>query len=112
MASQSEPRNPFYLLLLFTGLLFIVTVLAYAVIPVLEQKAMDAGTMPPASPFRTALRENGAIWVLLEVAALVILGLLSMGLDRYRRWKLERTSAPTPPDASAATQVDSPPPKC
>jgi hypothetical protein len=87
MAEQKEPHNPFYLLLLLTGLLFVVTVLAYAVIPVLEEKAKDAGTMPPDSPFRDALRNQGATWVLLEVAALVIFGLLSMGLDRYRRWK-------------------------
>ena len=43
MPAPPEPRNPFYLLLLSTGMVFIVTVLAYAIIPVIEQKAMDAG---------------------------------------------------------------------
>lgn len=90
MADSPEPRNPFYLLLLIVGLIFVVTVLAYAVIPVLEQKAMDAGQMPPESPFRDALREHGWKWVLVEVALLVILGLLSMGLDRWRRHQKER----------------------
>ncbi|MBI3822436.1 MAG: hypothetical protein HY289_07125 [Planctomycetes bacterium] len=89
MAAPSEPRNPFYLLLLIVGLIFIVTVLAYAVIPVIEQKAMDAGQMPPPSPFRDALRNDGWKWVLAEVALLVVLGLASMGLDRWRRWKSE-----------------------
>jgi hypothetical protein len=56
---------------------------------VLEEKAKDAGQMPPASPFRDALRVDGWRWVLAEVAALVVFGLLSMGLDRYRRWKKE-----------------------
>jgi hypothetical protein len=102
MASESEPRNPFYLLLLIVCLVFVITVLAWAVIPVLEQKAMDAGTMPPPSPFRDALKRDGAKWVLAEVAAIVVLGLLSMGLDRYRRWKQERdqppaSSPPQPP---------------
>jgi hypothetical protein len=93
MASQSEPRNPFYLLMLIVGMIFIMTVLAYIVVPVLEEKAKDAGTMPPESPFRDALRHDGYRWVLAEVVLLVILGLLSMGLDRYRRWQQERNAS-------------------
>ncbi|MSU78169.1 MAG: hypothetical protein EXS16_08740 [Gemmataceae bacterium] len=96
MAQQSEPRNPIYLLLLAFGLVFIVTVLAYAVIPVLEEKAKDAGQMPPPSPFRDSLRQDGWLWVLIEVAILVVLGLASMGLDRWRRHQKEAESiAPT-----------------
>ncbi|MBM3995186.1 MAG: ABC transporter ATP-binding protein [Planctomycetes bacterium] len=104
-SEPSEPSNPFYYLLLVVGLVFIVTVLAYAVIPVIEQKAMDAGQMPPDSPFRDALRNDGWKWVLAEVALLVVLGLASMGLDRWRRWHAEsETSAapnedPKPPSA-------------
>ena len=85
-----EPRNPFYLLLLIAGVIFVMTVLAYAIVPVLEEKARDAGTIPPPSPFRDALRNDGWKWVLGEVAALIVLGLASMGLDRYRRWQRER----------------------
>src|SRR5688572_27902548 len=105
MAAPSEPRNPFYLLLLIVGLIFVVTVLAYAVIPVLEDKARDAGTEPPPSPFRQSLREEGWKWVLGEVALLVILGFASMGLDRYRRWRKEQETPSEP-----ATKVESPPP--
>ncbi len=107
MAVPSEPRNPFYLLLLGVGVMFIVTVLGYAVIPVLEEKAMDAGTMPPPSPFRDALRHDGWKWVLAEVAILVVLGLACMGLDRYRRWKIESAAEP---DSAAPTKAESPPP--
>ncbi|MBI3410567.1 MAG: hypothetical protein HY040_19700 [Planctomycetes bacterium] len=96
MTQQPEPRNPLYLLLLLVGIVFAVTVLAVAVVPVLEQKAMDAGEVPPPSPFRDALRQNGWQWVLYEVAALVVLGLASMGLDRWRRLKNERASATIP----------------
>lgn len=92
--TQEEPRNPFYLLLLLVGLLFVLTALAYAVVPVLEEKARDMGQVPPPSPFRDALRADGWKWVLLEVAALVVLGLLSMGLDRYRRWRQESVPPP------------------
>jgi hypothetical protein len=87
----SEPRNPFYFLLLLIGLVFVLTVLAYALVPVLEQKALDAGVVPPPSPLRDALRRDGWKWVLGEVALLVAVGLLSMGLDRYRRWRHERS---------------------
>jgi hypothetical protein len=87
-----EPRNPFYLLLLIVGMVFVLTVLTYALVPVLEQKALDAGTVPPPSPFRDALRRDGWKWVLGEVALLVVVGLLSMGLDRCRRWQRERDS--------------------
>src|SRR6516164_8949115 len=53
-----EPRNPFYFLLLFASVLFVVTALAYAVVPVLEEKARDAGEEPPPSAFRDALRQD------------------------------------------------------
>ena len=101
MAPQSEPRNPFYWLLLIVGLVFIATVLALAVVPVIEQKALDAGTSVPPSPFRDSLRDHGTTWVLVEVAALVVFGLLSMGLDRYHRWKLDRSNPPSSSDSSA-----------
>ncbi len=97
--TAGEPRNPLYLLLLIIGMFFVFTVLAYALVPTLEQKALDAGTIPPPSPFRSALRHDGWKWVLGEVAALVIVGLASMGLDRYRRWQREMT------EAKAATNV-------
>jgi hypothetical protein len=108
MANPSEPRNPFYFMLLGMGLIFIVTVLAYAVIPVLEEKAKDAGTMPPASPLRDSLREDGWKWVLIEVALIVVLGLASMGLDRWRRWQEESAKANL--EKTAPPTLESPPP--
>jgi hypothetical protein len=108
MANPSEPRNPFYFMLLGMGLIFIVTVLAYAVIPVLEEKAKDAGTMPPASPLRDALREDGWKWVLVEVALIVVLGLASMGLDRWRRWQEENAKANA--EKMSPSNLESPPP--
>jgi hypothetical protein len=106
MAESSEPRNPFYFLLLIVGLVLIVTVLAYAVMPMIEQKARDAGQeVPPRAEswFRNTLHQDGWKIVLGEVALLVVLGLASMGLDRWRRYKVESEN-------SRATEVETPPP--
>jgi hypothetical protein len=92
-----EPRNPFYILLLISSFLFVVTALAYAVVPTLEQKAIDAGQPPPPSDFRDALRADGWRWLLYEVAAMVVFALLSMALDRLRRLQNERLAAKMPP---------------
>jgi len=55
--TNREPRNPLYLLLLLASLLFVVNALAYAIVPVLEQKARDAGLGVPrrAAPGRRTL---------------------------------------------------------
>jgi hypothetical protein len=93
MSQVPEPRNPFYLLLLLASVLFVVTALAYAVVPTLEEKAKEAGEYPPPSAMRDALRNEGWRWLLVEVAAMVVLGVASMGLDRLRRLKKERAEA-------------------
>jgi hypothetical protein len=96
---MSEPRNPLYLLLLLVGVLFCVTALGYAVVPVLEEKARQAGAVPPPSEFREALNKDGWIWLLIEVAALIVLGLASMAVDHFRRIRKEMSAAKaeTPP---------------
>lgn len=88
--TTDEPRNPLYLLLLLASLLFVVTALAYAVVPVLEQKAADAGQPPPPSEFRDALRKDGWRWLLYEVGAVVVFSVASMALDRLRTLQKQR----------------------
>jgi hypothetical protein len=78
------------------SLAFVMTALAYALIPVLEDKAAEAGGVVPPSPFRDQLREYGGTWLLCEVAAMIVLGLLSMGLDRLRTLKKERAAVTMP----------------
>jgi hypothetical protein len=87
---QAEPRNPFYLLLLVASLLFVLTCLGYGVLPILEQKAAEAGQRPPPSEFRQALDADGWKWILYELAAMVVFAVLSMGLDRRRSMHKER----------------------
>lgn len=86
---DAEPRNPFYLLLLIASFAFIATALAYAIVPALEEKARDMGQDPPPSPFRDSLRTDGWKWLLVQVGLMVVFGLASMGLDRYRRYREE-----------------------
>ena len=97
MSNPPEPRNPFYLLLLLASLLFVVTALAYGLVPVLEEKAAEAGNPPPPSAFRDALRADGWKWLLIEVAVMALFALLSMGLDRLRSLQKERAQGTIPP---------------
>lgn len=92
-----EPRNPLYVLLLLASFLFVVTALAYAFVPVLEQKAADAGQPPPPSPFRDALRKDGWRWLLYEVGAVVVLSITSMAVDRLRTLQKQRTEGTISP---------------
>jgi hypothetical protein len=85
--SSHEPRNWFYLLLHLACVAFVVTALACALVPVLEQKAADAGHPPPASSVRDALRRDGWLWLLAEAGVVTALALASMGLDRWRQRK-------------------------
>jgi hypothetical protein len=85
------------MLLLIAGAVFVVTALAYAVVPVLEQKALEAGQAPPPSPLRDALRAYGWIWLLVETAVVAALAVASMVWDRLRSLKKERAQATIPP---------------
>jgi len=81
--SNSEPRNPFYMFLLLASVLFVGTALAYALVPSLEEKAVEAGQVPPPSVFREVLRNDGWRWLLYEVAAIVVLSALAWALTDY-----------------------------
>jgi hypothetical protein len=95
--TPTEPRNPLYMLLLLASLLFVVTALAYALVPVLEQKAATAGEPPPPSELRDALRQHGGRWLLYEVAAVIVLSVASMVVDRLRTLQKKRTEVTIPP---------------
>jgi hypothetical protein len=100
MSTPSEPRNPFYFLLLLVSLLFVLTALAYALVPTLEGIAYDAGHAIEHSAIRDSLVNDGWLWLLGEVVVIVILGLASMGYDRLRSLQKERSQATIPPSQS------------
>jgi hypothetical protein len=93
--SQPEPRNPFYFLLLAASFLFVLTALACTVALTVEQKGVDAAS---PSPLRQAIEQDGWKWLLCEVAAMIVLGCLSMGLDHLRRLQKERAAGTIPPE--------------
>jgi hypothetical protein len=99
--SPPEPRNPLYLLLLVAGLVFVVTLLACVGIPILEQQAIDRGEPPPPSAFRDALRRDGWLWVLVELAVLVALAVASMVVDWQRSLQKQREQSRISPDRRA-----------
>jgi hypothetical protein len=78
-----EPRNWFFTLLIPASVVFIITALAVAIVPVLEEKAAQAGMDAPPSAFRTALREDGWKWLLIELAVVIVLSLAAMIWDRF-----------------------------
>jgi hypothetical protein len=88
--NSPEPRNPLYLPLLGACVLFVMTALAYALVPTLQEKAFEAGMPAGHSPFLDALLADGWKWLLYEVAAVFVLGIACMGLDRWRTAKRER----------------------
>jgi hypothetical protein len=90
---STEPKNPLYGLLLLASLAFAVTALAYAVLPAWEQHARDEGQPFAPSPFLDALRAHGTEWLLVQLVAMIIFGLASMGLDRMRSLKKERVES-------------------
>jgi len=98
--NPTEPRNPLYLPLLGACVLFVMTALAYALVPTPEEKAFEAGVPSGASPFRDALLANGWKWLLCEVAAVIVLGIACMGLDRWRTVQKERAERRQPPTGS------------
>jgi hypothetical protein len=93
MTTPTEPRNPLYLLLLLASLLFVITALAYAFVPTLERMAQDNGTEIQHSLVRDSLVNDGWLWLLLEVVAIVVLSGASMAFDRLRSLQRERAAA-------------------
>jgi hypothetical protein len=96
MSTRSEPRNPLYLLLLVVCLFFVITALAYAFVPTLEGMAFDAGRDVEHSAIRDSLVNDGWLWLLVEVVAIVILSVASMACDRLRSLQKEPAAATIP----------------
>lgn len=113
MPATPEKRNPLYVLLLLASLLFVLTALAYALIPTLEEKAAEAGSPPPPSALRDTLRKDGWKWLLYEVAAVLVLGVASMWEDSRRLRRLQKaepamTIAPAKPEEKPPTPLTVP----
>jgi heme/copper-type cytochrome/quinol oxidase subunit 2 len=102
--SQSEPRNPLYLLLLLVGLLFVITLLAVVLVPIMMERAQQAGGDVPKEGFHQRIKRDGIWWVVYELIALVVLSILSMGLDRLRSLQKERAAKKIPSDQQISSR--------
>ena len=96
-------NNPLYVLLLLAGLVFVLTALAVALVPEIEQKAIDAGNPPPPSEFRDALRTQGWKWLVYEVVVVIALAIASMALDSRRSLQNASGQATISSDPSTPT---------
>ncbi len=83
MAKHREPVNPFYVLLVVVGVVFLVTACAYgamayrAVSPTAAQEIHE-------HPLTDFLDRNGMALLGWELALLAAASFAAMGLDRYR----------------------------
>jgi heme/copper-type cytochrome/quinol oxidase subunit 2 len=103
MSDKPEPRNPFYILLLLVGLLFVITLLAVVMVPLLMDKAQAAGADVPKEGFHQIIKRDGVWWVVAEVIVLIVLSLASMVLDRLRTLQKERAARTIPPSDPTST---------
>ena len=107
--NKSEPHNPFYLLLLIASLFFVVTALAYALIPMLESSS-ELGEQS-SSGLRKSLRDDGWLWLLIELGLMIVLALASMILDRSRLRRLQNDSSqakmPSPSEKPSPATTES-----
>jgi hypothetical protein len=101
--ASSEVRNPFYFILLAVSMLFVATALAYGILPQIEDNAASIGQRVSISPFRAALRRDGAQWLLYEVAAIAMTTIMCLGVDWWRSPRNAVQETVTPP-------VQEPPP--
>jgi hypothetical protein len=82
---QTPRRNWFFTLLIPASIAFAVTAVALAVVPVIEERAAQAGSPPPESTLRAALRRDGWVWLLIETGIVIVLSLAAMTWDWLTR---------------------------
>jgi hypothetical protein len=94
--ARHEEFNPFYCLVLLTGVLFVLTALAYVVSMIVSPGAISpvAPGTPAASPLAQWLNQHGGRTLLWEAGALAVAAVLAMGLDRWRSWHASRAKGP------------------
>jgi hypothetical protein len=89
MASQRKAPNPFYVLLVLAGSLFLVTALAYGVMTVrLSRPGSGAADSNPA--LMQLMREKGGSILLAELAVLGVLTVAAIGTDGFWERRAQR----------------------
>lgn len=94
MSDARPPRNPFFPLTAILSAAFVVTILA------------SVATMlgDPGAPLAQLLDRHGTTLIVIEVAVILLVGLLALVVDRVQSLRQQRSSAPpddtTPPPTS------------
>lgn len=80
-------KNPFYLLVMIVGTLFVLSACAYGTVMVRQMRSATAAVLVPqraAEPFWVAwMDRNGTRLLLAELAVLAVLTVAAIGTDDY-----------------------------
>jgi hypothetical protein len=85
--SEKPRRNWFFTLLIPASAAFAITAVALAVIPVIEERAAQAGRPAPTTGLRAALRQDGWLWLLVETGVVIVLSMAAMTWDWLKQDK-------------------------
>lgn len=92
MASKRKSTNPFYVLLVLAGTVFLVTALAYGVMTV--RLSRPGGRSADSNPaLMQLMRERGGTILLVELAALGVLTVAAIGTDDFWQRRAQRKVA-------------------
>ncbi len=85
MSRPHSRVNPFYALVVLTGVVFAITTLAYVVVLVVSESPPGDGTGAVMdSPVLRFIEQRGETLMLWEAGVLTVAAVLAMGLDRWR----------------------------
>ena len=91
MASQPKPTNPFYIVLLIAGVLFVVTACAYVVMTVKARDTNASGQENPSSKrFVEIVDRYGFAALMIELGVLAGATFAAIGTDDYWTRRAER----------------------
>jgi hypothetical protein len=94
VARQKEPINPFYILLVALGVVFLVTACAYGAMAFRAIAPARANVQP--HPLTEFLDQHGVIVLGWELGLLAAATFAAMGLDRWRSGRQQAGSAIAP----------------
>jgi hypothetical protein len=94
MRKLKQGVNPFYVLLLAVGVLFLVTASAFFVMTLRASQAQSVVEAGPDHPLMALMQRHGVRLMLAEAAVLLVATVLAMATDRYwiRRAEREKKS--------------------
>jgi uncharacterized protein YggT (Ycf19 family) len=84
VARVKEPTNPFYIVLVIVGVIFIVTASAFTLLLIQQNRTTASALLDPSSPLLVFVRRQGMSLMGLEVAVLGVASVCAMWLDSHR----------------------------